>query len=274
MARGKKKIEDDKEVNIGLVLTVSIFLIILTFFVLLNSIAVIDEKKTRVALGSLLGAFGSFTGGLSPIKLGKKDRVIPISPPMIDEKLTADDILSLMAKDLPKQIKIELGEEKDKITLDEDLLFENTYDTLNPSSYPVLDKICGIIKNGDYQVDIVGHTDNRPAREKGHSSNWELSSSMALKVLKYFLNEGEISPKRLNGYGSSSYRPIASNETRESRSLNNRVEIILNFDAATYVKRIYKKAPSGILTYKRFNFNIFRRDQKTDVSDGRKKNRP
>jgi chemotaxis protein MotB len=256
--RGKRKIEDDSEVNIGLVLTVSIFLILLTFFILLNSIAVIDEKKTRVALGSLIGAFGSFTGGLSPIKLGKKDRVVPISPPMTDEKLTIDELLSNTGKDLSKQIKIELSDERDKITLGEDLLFEGKQGRLKPSSYPVLNKICGIIKRGDYQVDIIGHTDNRPAEEKGHKSNWELSSSMALKILSYFLKEGKISPKRLSAHGAACYRPIASNETRESRRLNNRIEIILDFDAATYVKRIYKKSPSGIFTYKRFNFNIFK----------------
>jgi chemotaxis protein MotB len=52
-------------------MTVALFLILLTFFVLLCSIAVIDEEKTRVAIGSLIGSFGSLPKGLSPLEHGK-----------------------------------------------------------------------------------------------------------------------------------------------------------------------------------------------------------
>ena len=257
MAKKKRKIEDEKGADIGLILTVSVFLILLTFFILLNSIAVIDDRKARLAIGSLVGAFGSFYGGLSPVRTGEADRVVPISSPMIDEKLFIDDLLALMGQDLSGQIKVESNKEQDKIILSEDFLFEGNRGIPKATSFPVLNKICNFIKKGKYPVEIIGHTDNRPAEEKGHKSNWELSSSTALKVLKYFLKEGKISPKRLSAYGAAGYRPIASNETRESRKQNRRVEIILDFKAATYVKRIYKKRPSGIFTYKRFNFKIF-----------------
>ena len=257
MAKKKRKIDDEKGADIGLVLTVSVFLILLTFFILLNSIAVIDDNKARLAIGSLVGAFGSFSGGLSPVRTGEADRVVPVSSPMIDEKLSIYDLLALMGQDLSGQIKVESNKEQDKIILSEDFLFEGNKDVLKAASCPVLNKICSFMKKGKYPVEIIGHTDNRPAEEKGHKSNWELSSSTALKVLKYFLKEGKISPKRLSAYGAAGYRPIASNETRESRKQNRRVEIILDFKAATYVKRIYKKRPSGIFTYKRFNFKIF-----------------
>lgn len=257
MAKRKRKVDDEDGIDIGLVLTVSVFLILLTFFIMLNSIAVIDDKKTRLALGSLVGAFGSFSGGLSPIKSGEADRVVPISSPMIDETLTIDDLLSLMHQDLAGEIKVESNKEQDRITLSEDFLFDGNQGGLKADSYPVLHKICSFIKQGKYPVEIVGHTDNRPAEEKGYRSNWELSSFMALNVLKYFIKEGKILPKRLSAYGAAGYRPVASNETRESRNQNRRIEIILNFKAATYVKKIYRKRPSGIFTYKRFNFKIF-----------------
>jgi len=257
MAKKKRKIDDEQGIDIGLVLTVSVFLILLTFFIMLNSIAVIDDKKTRLALGSLVGAFGSFSGGLSPIRSGEADRVVPISSPMIDETLNIDDLLSLMHQDLAGEIKLESSKDHDRITLSEGFLFDGNQGGLKADSYPVLHKICSFIKKGKYPVEIIGHTDNRPAEEKGHRSNWELSSFMALNVLKYFLKEGKISPKRLSAHGAAGYRPVASNETRESRNQNRRIEIILNFKAATYVKKIYRKRPSGIFTYKRFNFKIF-----------------
>ncbi|MBW2681247.1 MAG: flagellar motor protein MotB, partial [Deltaproteobacteria bacterium] len=66
MDKNKKKKIDDDGADIGMVMTVSLFLILLTFFILLNSIAVIDEHRSRMAIGSLIGAFGGLPGGLSP----------------------------------------------------------------------------------------------------------------------------------------------------------------------------------------------------------------
>lgn len=45
------------------VLTVALFIILLAFFIVLNSIAVIDESRTLAALGSLIGSFGILPGG-------------------------------------------------------------------------------------------------------------------------------------------------------------------------------------------------------------------
>jgi chemotaxis protein MotB len=77
----KKKNIDDDGADIGMVMTVSLFLILLTFFILLNSIAVIDEHRSRMAIGSLIGAFGGLPGGLSPLETGKS--IMPPSAPMI-----------------------------------------------------------------------------------------------------------------------------------------------------------------------------------------------
>ena len=92
MNQKKKKKIDDDGADIGIVMTVSLFLILLTFFILLNSIAVLDEHRSRVAIGSLIGAFGGLPGGLSPMKAGKN--IMPPSAPMIDEELTIKQILS------------------------------------------------------------------------------------------------------------------------------------------------------------------------------------
>ena len=148
MAKKKRKIEDEKGADIGLILTISVFLILLTFFILLNSIAVIDDRKARLAIGSLVGAFGSFSGGLSPVRTGEADRVVPISSPMIDKKLSMDDLLSLMGQDLSGQIKVESNKEQDKIILSEDFLFEGNKDVLKAASCPVLNKICSFMKKG------------------------------------------------------------------------------------------------------------------------------
>jgi chemotaxis protein MotB len=257
MDRKKKKI-DDEGTNIGMVMTVSLFLILLTFFILLNSIAVIDEHRSRMAIGSLIGAFGGLPGGLSPLETGKS--IMPPSAPMLKEELTLERLLSYMNKETttwPGDIRVEKVGDKLMITITEMVLFSEDRYSFKSSILPVLDNLCGIINKGDYPVEIVGHTDNMQTGEKGYESNWELSALMALQLAKYFITKGSVSPNRLNPYGSGSFRPTSSNSTRQSRSQNRRVEIMLNYKAPTYIKRIFREKPSGFFTYKKFDFKIF-----------------
>jgi chemotaxis protein MotB len=255
MVKKKRDTDDSPRVNVGLLMTVCLFLILLTFFVLLNSIAVIDEEKKIMAIGSLLGAFGSLRGGLSPLRTGES--ILPVSPPMTETKLDLEALLLLMDKRMVGQIKIESGKDREIITINEKVLFDKDKYRLKSSSYPLLDKLSDLIEEGDYPVEIVGHTDNRPAKEKGYRSNWELSTLMAIQALRYFVEKGKVLPERLTAYGCGSYKPIASNDTRQSRAQNRRVDIILNFRMPAYLKRIYRKGPAGIFTYKKFDFKVF-----------------
>lgn len=258
MDKNKKKKIDDDGADIGMVMTVSLFLILLTFFILLNSIAVIDEHRSRMAIGSLIGAFGGLPGGLSPLETGKK--IIPPSAPMVDEELTLEQLLSYMKKETTNwsgDIIVKKVGDKLMITINEKVLFSEDRSEFKPSILPVLDKLYGIINKGHYSIEIVGHTDDIQAGEKGYESNWELSSLMAIQLAKYFVSKGSVSPKRLNPYGCGEFRPTSSNNTRQSRFQNRRVEIILNYKAPTYIKRIFRKKPSGFFTYKKFDFKIF-----------------
>ena len=259
MGKKKKKKIDDAAPDIGAVMTVSLFLILLTFFILLNSIAVLDDNRVRKAIGSLIGAFGALPGGLSPMETGKNIR--PPSAPMVDEELSLEQLLSYLGTEKKDEyldeIKIESVGDKEIITINQNILFTKDISEINPSIVPFLDKLCRIIIKGNYPVEIIGHTDDIPAKEKGCESNWELSALMAVQLVKYFVSKGTVSPKRLNAYGNSSYRPVASSATRQSRSQNRRVEIILNTKATAYIKRIFEKKPYGFFTYKKFNFRVF-----------------
>jgi chemotaxis protein MotB len=258
MDRKKRNIDDNPGANIGPVMTVSLFLILLTFFILLNSIAVLDEQKIRLSLGSLSGAFGSFTSGFSASNTGKL-AALP-STPMIEKELEYNKLLNIINIDVKDQISLKSHEGKEIITINEKFLFDENDENklkLKTSSYPVLNRLCDFIKNRDYPVEIAGHTDNRPAEEKGYKSNFELSALMAMQVFKYFESAGGIHPDRLEAYGCGSHRAIVSNDTRQLRAQNRRVDIILNFSAPAYIKRIYRKKPSGIFTYMKFDFRIF-----------------
>ena len=76
-------------------------------------------------------------------------------------------------------------------------------------------------------IRVEGHTDNIPIHTALFPSNWELSTSRATNVLRYMLSEARIPPQRLSAVGYSEYRPVASNETRDGRGLNRRVDIVI-----------------------------------------------
>jgi chemotaxis protein MotB len=258
MGKRKKKNDDDSGVDVGMVMTVSLFLILLTFFILLNSISVKDDNRTRLAIGSLIGAFGGLPGGLSPMESGKS--VLPPSAPMTEEELTLEQLMSYVKRDLNEltgDLKLETVGDRKRIIINEAGLFIGNGLKINPSIQPLLDKLGQVINEGSFPVEIAGYTDNTAHPEKGFKSNWEMSTIMALQVLKYFVSQCGVLPKRLTAYGCGSNNPVTSNESKLSRAQNRRVEIDLKYNAPAYIKRIFKKKPAGFFTYKKFDFNIF-----------------
>jgi chemotaxis protein MotB len=255
MAIKRKKSGNESQVDIGMVMTVSLFLILLTFFILLNSIAVLDERRTRVAIGSLLGAFGTLPGGLSALKTG--ETILPPSAPMVMEEMDVPQLMAIMDKTIARYIKIEKLTSGEKITINEKALFKENKLSLTPSIIPFLDKLCKLLKRTAYTMEIVSHTDNLPAETKGYHSNWELTALMANQLMKYFIEKDADLNGRITAYGFSSVRPIAPNYTRQSRTQNRRVDIILNWNGSSYIRKVYKKKPSGFFTYKKFDFKLF-----------------
>ena len=258
MGKRKKKNDDESGADIGMVMTVSLFLILLTFFILLNSIAVMDDNRTRLAIGSLIGAFGGLPGGLSPMESGKS--ALPPTAPIIEEELTLEQLMSYVKRDLKElegDIKLETISGNQKIIINEKGLFLGNGFKIKPSAQPFLDKLGQVISKGSFPIEIAGYTDNVIHSKKGYKSNWELSAIMALKVLKYFVSQCGVLPNRITAYGGGSNNPVTSNESIQSRAQNRRVEIDLKYNAPAYIKRIFKKKPAGFFTYKKFDFKIF-----------------
>jgi outer membrane protein OmpA-like peptidoglycan-associated protein len=103
----------------------------------------------------------------------------------------------------------------------EGIQFDFDKSTLRPQSLPILDAAAEILKQyPDIHVEIQGHTCWLGSDEY----NLRLSDARANSVLNYLVTKQMIDRARLvaKGYGES--QPIASNETREGRERNRRVE--------------------------------------------------
>ncbi len=74
---------------------------------------------------------------------------------------------------------------------------------------------------------VDGHTDNIPLTGTGRiRDNWELSSTRAMSVVRFFIHEG-IPAERLVAAGFGEFHPLEEGDTDEARARNRRIELKL-----------------------------------------------
>jgi chemotaxis protein MotB len=149
-----------------------------------------------------------------------------------------DADLQRALKDLTAGLKDELANYKAKLEMTEkglvitflaEVFFDSGKDAIRPQGKASLEKVAAVLNKDvpDSRVAIEGHTDSDPIKHSGWKSNWELSSARALAVLHYFIDEGAVKPERLSAVAYGEYEPVASNDTKEGKQKNRRVEIVI-----------------------------------------------
>jgi chemotaxis protein MotB len=112
------------------------------------------------------------------------------------------------------------------IDINEMLLFHSGKADLTPDALPLIDEIAKILVDLRYQIQVNGFTDNVPIHNAQFDSNWDLSATRAISVVKRFVAAG-IDPTLLVGAGFGEYHPIAPNNTTDGKSANRRVSIVV-----------------------------------------------
>jgi chemotaxis protein MotB len=128
-----------------------------------------------------------------------------------------------------KEVKVEMSDRGLVITFLAEVLFDSGKDKIKENAKSKLDQVAGVLNTTvrDLNIGIEGHTDNEPIKRSGWKSNWELSAARALSVLHYMEDNHGIDPARLAAIGYGEYKPVDSNDTREGRQRNRRVEIVI-----------------------------------------------
>ncbi len=113
------------------------------------------------------------------------------------------------------------------LTLNDNLLFKSGSARLTMDGRALLDKVVAIIAPIGRYIRVEGHTDNIPIATYRYPSNWELSTARAISVVKHMQSNGTIPPQHLSAAGYGASKPRVANDSKENRSKNRRVEIIL-----------------------------------------------
>lgn len=207
-------------------------LILLCFFILMTSFASLQQSKITRFAKSFSNAVSVFPGGVNlehgstfatskALVLNKEDRIAWLF----------DNVQAFDRQNGLDGVKISRNRRGVVMTLADRMLFGSGEATISGSAYTLLDKIARLIKQLDVHVDIEGHTDDQPISNAAFPSNWELSTTRAVNVLRHLISVDGVPAKNLSAVGFAEYHPVAPNDTPQNRALNRRVEIIFRADA-------------------------------------------
>lgn len=113
------------------------------------------------------------------------------------------------------------------VALPSDVLFSSGSAKLSDKGNETISKVAKLlvtIPEKKYQIE--GHTDNVPIRSTKFPSNWELASTRSLNVLKMMVDSG-MPKERISAASFSDTKPVASNDNKEGKSANRRIEIVV-----------------------------------------------
>lgn len=156
----------------------------------------------------------------------------------VEQKEKEVSELEKAKQELAESLKKEIGDYKAKLEMTErglvitflaEVFFDSGKDVIRQDGKDALNKVADVLNKNvaDSLVAVEGHTDADPIKYSGWKSNWELSSSRALAVLHYFIDECKVKPERLSANGYGEFKPVASNDTDEGKQKNRRVEIVI-----------------------------------------------
>ncbi|MEE4254005.1 MAG: flagellar motor protein MotB [Desulfuromusa sp.] len=197
--------------------------LLLTFFVLMLSMANMDQVKFNAASESLAGAFGV---------LGSSDKTEVTVPRTVTFSPINDDFTSQVYRRLKTKLrelklnkKIQLVKDRGAVVLriDEAVLFQSGQRYLQPEAEPILQKVSELIRPLPLNLKIEGHTDDLG----DEMNNWDLSVNRAVVVLRYLATNQLVPLNRMSATGYGSQKPLFPNTSERERALNRRVEFVL-----------------------------------------------
>jgi chemotaxis protein MotB len=208
--------------------------LLLCFFVMLLAMSTIDPAKFNVAASSFQNALSGVLESYPSVMI-TKDILIPRLGGDEQNKRMAVDAAQRIREAVKKEgledaVKVKVTESGIAIKLSDPIGFDIGESEIKPELIPTLKSICEIINRvPTTQIRVEGHTDDLPIKSYKFPSNWELSSSRALNVVKFMASKGHIEPSRLSAIGYGEYRPLVPNTSVENRKMNRRIEIFVDY---------------------------------------------
>ncbi|TDI95362.1 MAG: flagellar basal body stator protein MotB [Deltaproteobacteria bacterium] len=243
MRRSRRRRRDEEPLNRDrwLVSYADFITLLFAFFTTLYAISVMDSEKAERLVQSIRESFGHGVFDLGSVDPGILDRYSR-NPTDLGEQLDAAEareverthfnIVERRVRDLSGSQKVGHGisvrrtEEGMVISLADTHFFESGATGLNKSASAAIVEVATLLKDLPNHIRVEGHTDDLPVASAAVASNWYLSASRAVAVLRVLEGAG-IPSYRLSASGFADQRPLVSNKTPQGRRMNRRVDLVI-----------------------------------------------
>jgi chemotaxis protein MotB len=197
-----------------------------------------DSVKDALDKGGVAAAIHEILGGTVDEK-GKGNAQMKgpggseprnVKPPVaIAELLPSMQYLSRALETEIRQGKIEIHFEPRGlvVSLRQATFFPSGEDSIDPNTYPSIEKIAQTIRELPNTVRLEGHTDSVPIHTARFRSNWELSAARGIAMMELLSERFEIPRQRMAIAGYADTAPLDSNDTEEGRAHNRRVDVVI-----------------------------------------------
>jgi chemotaxis protein MotB len=231
VVKGRSRRKQEQEGSSFTVLFTSLSVLLLAFFILLNSMAVPDEQRRARAYGSLGDAFGLFDSADQSAAAPALDI---IDAPIKRGGADAGDVEQL-AKRFSRRIadlggiagvEVQRGRDDWTVRLAGELLYGPGDEGLMVEGRRLLQGLVPALLDFPGEVRVAGHSDATPA-DAETVRLWQTSAERAVDVMRYLHESGGVPRERLTAVGYGPYWPVGDNDTAEGRRRNRRIEIIL-----------------------------------------------
>lgn len=204
--------------------------LLLCFFVLLFSFATLDVQKFQAVAQSMSGSLGVLDSGMT-VSMEPLVNTFPSDMPIEEEeefsRLYEEISEYVRENNLANSITIFLDERGLLVRFLDNVFFDSGKADLKPEAKEIITKVAEILKKNNYSIRIEGHTDNVPMHSFRFPSNWELSTTRAVNVVRFLIEVNGLEAKRLSASGYADQHPVDSNDTPEGRQKNRRVDMVI-----------------------------------------------
>ncbi|MDH5668222.1 MAG: OmpA family protein [Nitrospira sp.] len=241
----KHKHEEHENHERWLVSYADFITLLFAFFVVMYSVSALNEGKFRTVSESIKAALHPVAhqeASSMAFNIGQS-RPSLRTPSVPGSKEVAVRHLRELVKSVQAESQfalIHMLEKEDGdivVTIPDSVLFKSGEAAIRQEALPFLKGMSTALLELNRDIRVEGHTDNVPIRTPQFPSNWELSATRAVMVVRVLSELYGVPPDHMVVMGYADTKPLTQNLTLEQRAKNRRVEIIIlkNIQASSHL---------------------------------------
>ena len=213
--------------------------LLLTFFIMLFAMSNLNEQKWEVFVRSIYPRSTQEVQEQvsinSPVGNAESEMEGTLDVPETETPVDIDKLYLTLAERMNEigidGVTVSRGEDYTFIVFEDKTFFDGDSSILTDQGKTTLDVFCDVIgpaQDGVSQINIMAHTaQGDPDRPNNPRTDRMLSAMRAAEVCIFIQEKGVIKPEKLVNISYGQFRPVADNSTREGRTKNRRVEILM-----------------------------------------------